>query len=119
MSETHAVIISIVGTTERGSAFADELHALMDGLHALIPQAMPTFVLAAQPASVTTHELLAPPEHRRVSFPIQSAEHDIIEAARKLKKTLRGDGNGRCWCNARAADELSSAIDRWERFPEG
>lgn len=108
MSETHAVIISIVGTSESGNAFSDELRVLMSEIHALLPRAMPSFVLAAQPASVTTHELLSPPEHRRRSPLIATAEHEIITAAR-MWRDGRVEG---------AADRLRAAIEAWEKFPE-
>jgi hypothetical protein len=118
-TETHAIIITIVGASELGTAFGDELHALNAELSALLPRIMPSFVFAHPPATVITHELLAAPVERRVAPAVQTAENDIITAARKVKKTLRGDGNGRVWCDAKAADELASAIERWERFPEG
>lgn len=107
MSETHAVIISIVGTAQGGNVFGDELRALMDGLHKLIPEAMPTFVLAAQPASVTTHELLAPPEHKRYSPVIRTAEDDIITAAQMWHDKRPG-----------AVEALHKAVEAWLRFPE-
>ena len=119
MSEAQAVIITIVGVADNSTAFGDELAALNERLNQLLPEVMPTFVLANPPATIITHELLAAPEHKRFLPKIAMAEDDIITAARKLKKTLRGDGNGRCWCDAKAADELTSAVERWERFPEG
>ena len=107
MNETHAVIISIVGTSQGGNAFGDELNALMAGLNALIPTAMPTFVPAAQPAGVMTHELLAAPEDRRHSPLVATAEHEIIEAARMWRDGAPG-----------AKTRLRAAIEAWEKFPE-
>lgn len=37
---------------------------------------------------------------------------DAVEAAVRLTQSIRGDGNGRCWCDARAADTLRSTLER-------
>ena len=107
MSETHSVIITIVGTTEGGEAFSRELGALMDGLRALLPDAMPGFVPANPPVTVTTNELLSAPEHKRYSPLVATAEDDIIKAARMWRDKRPG-----------AAALLRAAVDAWERFPE-
>ena len=36
----------------------------------------------------------------------------IVIAAARLDASIRGDGNGRCWCGAREADQLRSALEQ-------
>ena len=36
----------------------------------------------------------------------------IVIAAARLVETIRGDGNGRCWCAAHEADGLRSALEK-------
>jgi len=107
LTETYHIAITIVGTTPGGEKFSEELAALMDGVRDVLERAMPTFTPAHPPVSVTTYELLAAPEHKRVSPLIQTAEYDIITAARQWNKGVRG-----------SAERLRAAVETYERFPE-
>lgn len=117
MTETHCVTIQIVGTVEGGETFHTELADLFERLRAILPETMPHFVPAQPPATITTFELFGGVAAKRVDLALSRTESALVEAACAAVDAIRGDGNGRAWIDARAADRLRSAVERWKRLP--
>lgn len=115
MTETHCVTIQIVGVTTGGETFHREIADLFERLQVVLPETMPHFVPAQPPATITTFELLSAPVARRVDLSLSRTESALVEAACAAVDAIRGDGNGRAWIDARAADVLRAAVERWKR----
>lgn len=117
MNETHCVTIQIVGTTSGGETFHRELSDLFERLQAVLPETMPHFVLAQPPATITTFELFGAITAKRVDIAFSQQESALIEAACAAVDAIRGDGNGRAWIDARAADHLRAVVECWRKAP--